>query len=72
MRTVKALYDGNEVRIIEPVKLKKNTEIFLVIPNDMQKISPSEARKQLRGSGKGEKLTEKLLKSRKEDSGFDR
>jgi len=32
-----------------------------------QLFSPAEARKLLRGSGKGERLTERLLKSRADD-----
>jgi len=42
-------------------------KVFVFIPDDREKISCDTARKRLRGSGKGERLTERLLKSRKED-----
>ncbi|MCP4107399.1 MAG: hypothetical protein GY749_17950 [Desulfobacteraceae bacterium] len=71
MRIVKALYDGNAVQVIEPVKIKKNMQVFVIIPDDTQKISQDEARRHLRGSAKGERLTEKLLKSRNEDLKFE-
>lgn len=42
-------------------------KVLVVFPNDAEKYPPEEARRLLRGSGKGERLTERLLKSRTED-----
>ena len=65
MQTVKAWYDGNHIRLAETVKITKDMKFFVFIPDDRKKISCDEARKCLRGSGKGERLTERLLKNRK-------
>jgi len=67
MEVVRALFDGHDIRPIEPIKRKKKTEVLVIFPNDAEKIIPEEARRLLRGSGKGEKLTERLLKSRADD-----
>jgi len=71
MQLVNAWYDGYHIRLAEPVEIKKDTKFFVFIADDRQKISCNEARKRLRGSGKGERLTERLLKSRKEDQRYE-
>jgi len=70
MQVVKAIFDGYDIKPIEPMKIKKGkkTEVLVIFPNDTEKIGPVEARKLLRGSGKGENLTERLLKYRADDS----
>jgi len=67
MRVIRALFNGKEIKPIEPIKAEKKTEVLVIFPDEVKKIPPQDARKLLRGSGKGEKLVEKLLKSREED-----
>lgn len=64
MQAIKAVFDGNEIKPTEPIKTKKRTEVLVIFPDEYEKKSSEEARRLLRGSGKGERLTEKLLKSR--------
>jgi hypothetical protein len=67
MQVVRAVFDGHDIRAIEPIRTKKKTEVLVIFPNKTEEINPENARKLLRGSGKGENLTEKLLKSRADD-----
>lgn len=71
MRVIKAIFDGREIKPIEPIKTKKRTEVLVIFPNDVNKTDPAEARRLLRGSAKGENLTNKLLKAREEDLLFE-
>ena len=72
MKTVKAFFDGNVVKLIEPVPSREKTDVLVVFPDNPKKITPQEARRLLRGSGKGEGLVNKLLRSRTEDKNLDR
>lgn len=72
MQAIKAIFDGDEIKPIEPIMTKKKTEVLVIFPNNENKFSPQEARKNLRGLGRGERLTEKLLKSRTEDIKLER
>jgi hypothetical protein len=72
MRVVRAIFDGQDIKPIDPVTTKKKSEVLVIFPNDVERLVPEEARKLLRGSGKGERLTEKLLKSRIEDLRLER
>lgn len=72
MIVVKALFDGHDIKPIEPIKTKKKTEVLVIFPNDIERLDTEEARRLLRGSGKGERLTERLLKSRAEDNKLER
>ena len=72
MQVVKAIFNGHEIKAIEPIKTKKKTEVLVIFPEDEKKIAPEEARRLLRGAGKEEKLAEKLLKSRAEDIRLER
>jgi len=67
MQVIRALFDGYKIKPIEPIKTKKKTEVIVIFPDDVERFAPEKARRLLRGSGRGEKLTEKLLKSRNED-----
>lgn len=67
MQVVRAVFNGHDIKPIEPIKTKKTTEVLVIFPDDVEKYTPEEARRLLRGSGKGESLTERLLKSREED-----
>lgn len=71
MQVVKAIYDGHDIKPIETIRTKKRTEVLIIFPNSKEEVFPAEARRLLRGSGKGEKLTEKLLKSRADDMKYD-
>ena len=55
MQLLKAWYDGYNIRLVEPIEIKKDTKFFVFIADDSKKISCNEARKRLRGSGKAEK-----------------
>ena len=72
MRAIKAVYDGHDINLIEPAPSKTKTEVIVVFPNNVEKASPKEAIKLLRGSGRGEGLVQKLLKSRAEDATLER
>ena len=72
MQAIKAVFDGNEIKPIEPIKTKKRTVVLVIFPDEYEKKSPEETRRLLRGSGKGERLTERLLKSRAEDIKLER
>ncbi len=67
MQVVRALYDGCNIKPFEPVKSKKKTEVLVIFPDEPNNMEPSEARKLLRGAGKGEKLNQELLKHRAAD-----
>jgi hypothetical protein len=67
MQVVRAIFDGKEIKPIEPIKRRGKTEVLVVFPDDTIRIIPEKARVLLRGRGKGEMLNEKLLKSRAED-----
>ena len=67
MKAVKAIFDGHDVTFVEPAPTKGKTEVLVVFPSNSEKVSPQEARRLLRGSGKGEGLVKKLLRSRAED-----
>ena len=71
MQVVRALFDGHNIKLMEVIKTKKKTEVLVIFPNQVEKIDPKEARRLLRGSGKGERLTEKLLKSRADDKNYE-
>jgi hypothetical protein len=72
MQVVRAFFDGHNIKPIEPIKTKKTTEVLVIFPNDVERFSPEEARRLLRGAGKGERLTERLLKSRAMDLKLER
>ena len=67
MQVIKAIFDGKEIKPTEPIKTRKKTEVLIIFPNELSNISSSEARRLLRGSSRGQRLTERLLKARKED-----
>ena len=68
MQVVRAIYDGCDIRAVEPIKVKRQTEVLVIFPDEAEKPGTMEARRLLRGSGKGEKLTEKLLKYRADET----
>ena len=67
MQVVKAIFNGENIYPIDPIHVKKKTEVLVIFPTEEKTCPPEEARKRLRGSGRGECLTEKLLKARSED-----
>ena len=64
---VRAVFDGKEIIPVEPIKRQGRTEVLIVFPDDTAEFRPEKARTLLRGRGKGEMLTERLLRSRAED-----
>jgi hypothetical protein len=67
VQAIRAIFDGQEIKPIEPIMTRKRTEVLVIFPNSENKFSPQEARKTLKGLGRGERLTEKLLKLRSQD-----
>ncbi len=67
MQAVRAIFDGHDIKPIEPIRMKEKTEVLVIFPDVIEKLTPVEARRLLKGTGKGEHLIEKLLKSRAED-----
>ena len=51
MQVVRAFFDGHNIKPIEPIKKKKTTEVLVIFPNDVERFSPEEARRLLRGAG---------------------
>jgi len=72
MQVVRALFDGRQIKPVDPIKAKRPTEVLIIFPNDSEKITPAKARELLKGIGKGENLIHKLLKSRSEDLELER
>jgi hypothetical protein len=71
MKAIKAFFDGHDVKLAEPPPSGGKTEVLVVFPDYSKKVSPQEARRLLRGSGRGEGLVKKLLRSRAEDMTLD-
>jgi len=71
MQAIRAMYDGKKIEPLEPIRTRKKSEIIVIFPDneekDIARITSEHARTLLRGSAKGEHLTAKLLRSRKED-----
>jgi hypothetical protein len=72
MKAVKAIYDGNNIKVIENVRIKKNSEFLIILPEEDTKMTSEEARDLLRACAKGENLTQQLLHSRKKDLYFEK
>jgi predicted DNA-binding antitoxin AbrB/MazE fold protein len=71
MHVIRAIYDGHEIKPIEPLTLKRKTEVLVILPDEAPQCTSVEARRCLRGSGRGQHLTEKLLRSRLGDIGLE-
>ncbi len=72
MKVAKGVFDGKEIKLLEPILTREKTNVLIIFPDKVEKYNSEIARKFLRGRGKGEKLTEKLLKSRQEDISLER
>lgn len=76
MQAIRAIYDGKKIEPLEPISTRRKTEIIVIFPDNEEKgkagMTSEQARFLLRGSAKGEHLTEKLLKSRKEDKALEK
>lgn len=72
MQAIRAIYDGQNIKPLDPIKTDQKTEVLIIFPDSVEKISPVTARGLLRGAGKGEHLIDKLLKLRAEDIELDR
>ena len=71
MLTVKGVYDGQKVEILEEIPFRGTINVLVTFLNDtfnepdtLEDVDPIEA---LRGCSKKSNLTEKLLKYRQED-----
>ena len=67
MKVARGLFDGERIKLIEPISTKEKTDVIIIFPDEVEKYNSEIARKSLKGRGKGEKLIEKLLESRQED-----
>lgn len=76
MQAIRAIYDGKKIEPLEPIKTRGKTEIMVIFPDieekDIGSITSEQARSLLRGSAKGEHLTTKLLRTRKEDKALEK
>ena len=72
MQAIKAIYDGHDIKPLEHIKTDKKTEVLVIFPDTTERIPSNEARRLLKGVGKGEHLTERLLKARAEDIELER
>ena len=36
MQVVKAIYDGHDIIAVEPVKIKRKTEVLVIFPNEVE------------------------------------
>ena len=71
MPVIRAMFDGNEIKPVEPIKTRKKTEVLVIFPDEGGRFAPEEARRLLKGSARGEGLIQELLKSRSEDIGLE-
>ncbi|MEM4312976.1 MAG: hypothetical protein QXH95_02850 [Thermoplasmata archaeon] len=37
MQAIKAIFDGKEIKPLEPIKTKKRTEVLVIFPNEYEK-----------------------------------
>ncbi|MDP2157738.1 MAG: hypothetical protein Q8K68_08535 [Nitrospirota bacterium] len=72
MQVVKAIFNGHDIKLLEPVRTRKEAEVLVIFPDEKESRPRADARKLLRGIGRGEHLTEKLLAARAEDLGLER
>ncbi|MBI5140744.1 MAG: DUF104 domain-containing protein [Nitrospirae bacterium] len=71
MQAIRAIYDGKAIKPLDPIKTREKADVLVIFPdteNDAaRRIMAEKARTTLRGSGKSERLTERLIESRRED-----
>jgi hypothetical protein len=72
MQAVKAIYDGKVIHPIDSAPVAGMTEVLVIFPTDTKTHTPEDARKRLKGAGRGEFLVDKLLKARSEDIEIER
>jgi len=72
MQAVKAIYDGKIIYPLDSAPVAGITEVLVIFPTDTKICSPEEARKRLKGAGRGEFMVDKLLKARSEDIAIER
>jgi len=37
MQVVRAIYDGRDIRAVEPIKVKRQTEVLVIFPDEAEK-----------------------------------
>lgn len=71
MVTIKGIYDGEKIELLEEVPFKEKRKVVVTFleeaPEDTDIESEISLIESLRGCARGSDLTEKLLKSRRED-----
>lgn len=71
MQAIRAIYDGKAIRPLDPIKTREKADVLVIFPDSVdegtRRVTAEKARAALRGSGKSERLTERLIESRRED-----
>jgi len=67
MLAIKGIYDGTEIKPLEPIPFKKGMEVIITFLHEYEIKKEKDAWRKLRGSAKGAGLTAALLRSRRED-----
>jgi len=71
MLAIKGIYDGKNIKALEPIPTQKRTEVIITFLDNIEKRKNDKDWRNLRGSAKGQGLSAALLKSREEDLEFE-
>jgi len=67
MLAIKGIYDGTEIKPLEPIPFKDNVNVIITFLKDAKKTKAMKNWRDLRGSARGENLLEALLTERRKD-----
>jgi hypothetical protein len=67
MLAIKGIYDGKDIKPLEPIPIQKRTEVIITFLDNIKKRKNDKDWRTLRGSARGQGLSTALLKSREED-----
>lgn len=66
MLSIRGVYDGSEIKPLEPIPFKDEVEVIITFIKDGHRKSGQNWR-ELRGSAKGENLLDSLIDERRKD-----
>jgi len=72
MLAIKGIYDGKNIKPLEPIPITRSVDVIITFLEKVEVETKNKNWRGLRGSAKGHGLISALLKSRKEDLGFER